>query len=198
MTDSAYRRVLGESISTLRPELLGYFTATDVGIGSGVFSVAGSRYRILRPVLSFLAWRGVLFPEYARDVPFTITNTPTADGTLDAVRTFQFPDRSRTLVDSMRVVDGLLHDYLGKRGGLEVRLRLTIADGLLRMRSDQLWLHVLGARIPLPPIATVRVDESWADGKQHVDVRLRSPLLGEWFRYAGSFTYHHEPTPVVE
>ena len=189
MTDSVYQRILGVSLAALRPELLDYFTTTHVGVGEGVFSVAGSRYRILRPVLSFLAWRGVLFPEYARDVPFTITNTPNPDGSLDAVRTFNFPKRSRPLVDTMRVVDGELHDYLGKRGGFEVRLRVTIHDGLLSMRSDRQWLHLGRARIPLPPFAGVTVDESWDGDKQHVDVRLHAPILGEWFRYAGSFTY---------
>ena len=189
MTDSVYQRVLGSALSSLRPELRGYFTTTSVGIGEGVFSVAGSRYRILRPLLAFLAWRGVLFPEYATDVPFSITNTPLPDGSLHAVRTFNFPGRSRPLVDTMRVIDGRLHDYLGKRGGLEVRMLVELSDGDLRMSSERLWLHLLGLRIPLPPLASVTVDESWTADGQHVDVRLRMPLLGEWFRYAGSFTY---------
>ena len=92
----------------------------------------------------------------------------------------------------MRVVDDELHDYLGRRRGLEVQLALTITDGRLSMRSSRLWLHLGGARIRLPRIATVTVDESWSDGKQRVDVRLRSPILGEWFRYAGSFNYRYE------
>lgn len=193
MTDSVYQRVLGPELSGLTPELRSYFSGhPGVGVGRGVFDVAGSRLRILRPALAYLAWRRILFPEYARDIPFEITNTPTADGGLYAVRTFQFPGRDRPLVDTMRVVGGELHDFLGKRGGFEVRMRLAITDGLLQMRSDRTWLHFGRARIPLPPFATVTVDESWADGFQHVDVRLRSPLLGEWFRYSGSFTYGYE------
>jgi hypothetical protein len=157
-----------------------------------VFEVAGSRLRFLRPVLAYLAWRRILFPEYGRDVPFDITNTPTADGSLEAVRTFHLPGRDRPLEDTMRVVDGRLHDFLGKRRGFEVRMALQITDGLLEMRSDRQWLHLGGLRVPLPRLATVTVAESWRDGRQHVDVRLNSPMLGEWFRYAGSFSYQYQ------
>jgi len=189
MTDSVYQRVLGSGIDKLQPELHNYFRGRGVGVGSGVFEIAGSRLRILRPVLAYLAWRRILFPEFARNVPFDITNTPSPDGALEAVRTFHFPGRDRPLEDTMRVVGGELHDFLGRRRGFEVRMRLTVTDGLLQMRSDRQWLHLGSARLPVPPFVTVTVDESWADGRQHVDVRLRSPLVGEWFRYAGSFTY---------
>lgn len=193
MTDSVYQRVLGGKIESLAPELRTYFSGSaGVGVGAGVFDVAGSRLRFLRPALAWLAWRRILFPEYARDVPFDITNTPTADGGLEAVRTFHFPGRDRPLEDTMRVVDGRLHDFLGKRRGFEVRMTLTITNGLLEMRSDRQWMRLVGLRIRLPRFATVTVSESWLDGRQHVDVRLRSPLLGEWFRYAGSFSYRSQ------
>ena len=85
MTDSVYQRVLGPAVDLLAPDLRAYFVGTPgVGAGTGVFEVAGSRRRILRPVLAYLAWRRILFPEYARDVQFEIRNTPLADGGLDA------------------------------------------------------------------------------------------------------------------
>lgn len=193
MTDSVYQRVLGHRIDELDPRLRSYFTEGDsVGIGSGVFSAAGSRRRILAPLLRFLGWRRVLFAEYGTDVPFEIVNTPTDDGGLDAVRTFHFPHRDRPLEDTMRVIDGELHDFLGTRRGFEVELLLDITDGRLSMRSARQWLHLGPARFRMPRMATVTVDESFDGDKQHVDVRLRSPLLGEWFRYAGSFTYRHQ------
>ena len=193
MTDSVYQRVLGVDIDRLAPELRTYFSGTHgVGVGSGIFEIAGSQRRFLRPVLAYLAWRRILFPEYGREIRFDITNTPSADGGLDAVRTFHFPGRDRPLEDTMQVVDGRLHDFLGKRRGFEVRMALRITDGLLEMRSDRQWLHLLGIRVRLPGFATVTVSESWRDGRQDVDVRLRSALLGEWFRYAGSFSYRYE------
>ena len=89
----------------------------------------------------------------------------------------------------MRVIDGRLHDFMGKKRGFEVRMVLTIAGGFLTMRSDRQWVRILGARIRIPQLAVVTVAESWVDGRQHVDVRLTTPIIGEWFRYAGSFTY---------
>lgn len=193
MTDSVYRRVLGAELDELAPELRPYFDGGQrVGVGSGVFDVAGSPLRILKPVLAFMAWQRILFPSYARNVPFNVVNTPTADGGLGAVRTFHFVGRDRVLQDEMRVVDGHLHDFLGRRGGFEVRLELTVTDGRMRLRSDRQWLHLAGVRLRIPALATVTVDESWADGCQHVDVRLHTPLLGDWFRYAGHFTYGYE------
>jgi hypothetical protein len=191
VAQSVYQRVLGAEFERLVPELRDYFSGVGVGVGSGTFEVAGSPRRWLWPVLAYLGWRRILFAEHGSDIPFDIVNSPRADGTLDAVRTLHFGARDRPLEDTMRVVDGRLHDFLGRRGGLEARLRLSIVDGLLSMRSDRLWLHLLGARIRLPGLATVTIAESWLDGRQHVDVRLSSPVLGEWFRYAGSFTYRY-------
>jgi hypothetical protein len=192
MTGSVYERVLGSDLEQLAPELRAYFSGGQrVGTGSGVFDVAGCRLAILRPMLAVLARQRILFPEFSRHVPFDIVNTPTESGELDALRTFHLPGRDRPLEDSMRVVDGRLHDFMGNRRGFEVRMALSITNGSLAMRSDRQWIRVLGVRLRIPQLATVTVTESWSDSRQHVDVRLRSPIFGEWFRYSGSFTYHH-------
>jgi hypothetical protein len=192
MTDSVYERVLGSDIGLLAPELRRYFSGGHgVGVGNGVFEVAGCRLLILRPLLAYLARQRILFPEYAHDVPFEIVNSPTADGGLDAVRTFHLPGRDRRLEDTMRVTDGRLHDFMGNKRGFEVRMALSISDGVLQMRSDRQWVRVFGMRVRIPQLATVTVSESWAGEHQHVDVRLHTPLLGNWFRYAGSFSYEY-------
>ena len=203
MTDSVYERVLGSEFESLAPRLRFYFAGDPCGrpgFGTGVFEVAGSPRRMLRPVLAWLGFRHILFPEFGHDVPFDVVNTPLPDGALTAIRTLHFARRDRVLEDTMRVIDGRLHDRLGRRRGLEARFEVTIVGGLLRMRSDRLWLHLGGARVRIPRLATVGVDESWEEGadedagtggRQHVDVRLRSPLIGEWFRYSGSFSYEY-------
>ena len=198
---SVYERVLGNQIELLDPTLRRYFStppAGEVGVGRGVYEIAGSGYRWLAPLLTWLAWRRVLFPEFGRDVPFSVVNRPTADGTLSAQRVFEFPGRARgrqrVMEDTMSVVDGRLHDRLGRRRGLEVALRLEVADGGLRMRSERLWLHLGPLRMPLPPVATVTLDERpdpGDSGRQRVDVRITSPVLGEVFRYTGSFVYEY-------
>jgi len=198
VTESVYQRVLGDEFESLAPELRAYFSAPpadSVGRGFGVFEVAGSRQRWLAPLFAVLAWRRILFPELARDVPFTVTNIPGPGEGLSSRREFHFPGRERVMQDTMHVVDGRLHDFLGRRGGLEVRLAVTVsANGSLRMLSDRAWLHLRGLRLPLTALLSARVvlDESWVDGHQRVDVRMLHPLLGEIFRYAGTFDYHYE------
>lgn len=185
---SVYERVLGASVSQLDPGLRAYFGELPlgtVGRGTGVYDVAGSRHRWLRPALAWLATRQVLFPEFGRGIPFTVENR----GDRTALRSFAFPGRTRVMVDAMSVVDGALHDRLGRRGGLEVELVLSVAGGGLHMRSGRQWLHVGPLRVRMPGLVRVTLAETAGDGLQHVDVRMTAPVLGEVFRYAGSFTY---------
>ena len=198
MPESVYQRVLGSQYDALAPELRSYFSALDagtVGRGTGVFDEAGSRRRLLTPVFAFLAGRRILFPESGRDVPFTVTNIPGPGEGLSARREFHFPGADRVMQDTMHVVDGRLHDFLGRRGGLEVRLDLGVVDGALHMRSDRAWLHLRALRLPLPGLFSARVllTESWVDGHQRVDVRMIHPLFGHIFGYAGAFTYARVP-----
>lgn len=186
-----YEQVLGERIAELAPGLRAYFGELPPGAhghGTGVYEVAGSRHRWLAPGLAWLAARQVLFPDYARDVPFEVRNTPHGEA-LRARRTFVFPRRTRVMVDEMRVVDGALRDRLGRRGGLEVELLLDVVDAGLRMRSARQWLHLGPVRLRIPGLVRVTLAETVRGAGQHVDVRMTAPVLGEVFRYAGSFTY---------
>jgi hypothetical protein len=188
---SVYERVLGERMGELDPGLRAYFgeiPAGQVGRGSGTYAVAGSRHRWLAPAFAWLAARQVLFPEYGHDIPFTVVNSPDGDR-LSARRTFDFPRRTRVMVDAMTVVDGMLHDRLGRRGGLEVELALDVVDGGMRMRSGRQWLGLGPLRVRMPGLVRVTLTETALEGRQHVDVRMTAPVLGEVFRYAGSFTY---------
>jgi hypothetical protein len=197
VNESVYQRVLGERFDELSPQLRTYFASPppgSAGRGTGVFEVAGPRHRLLWPAFAVLASRRVLFPERARDVPFTVTNVPGPGDGLSARREFHLPGRDRLMVDTMHVVDGALHDFVGRRGGLEVRFVLDVVDGALRMTSDRAWLHLGAVRVPLPALlsARVRLTESWAGAVQRVDVQMRHPLLGLVFEYRGAFTYAYE------
>jgi len=200
MSESVYQRVLGVRAAELHPSLQAYFSlppAGQVGRGSGVYEIAGSRLRWARPLWAWLAWRHVLFPELGHGIPFTVVNTPTADGRLEAMRRFEFPRRQRVMEDTMCVVDGRLHDRLGRRRGLEVELGLDVVDGALHMSSGRLCLHLGPLRLWMPRLATVTLTESHLPAasarvpgaQQRVDVRITAPLLGEIFRYAGEFSY---------
>jgi hypothetical protein len=192
MITSVWERALGDRMSQLSPELQLYFSLPPLGAeghGEGVYDEAGSRRRWLWPVLAFLGWRQILFSEYGTEVPFSVTNSPTPEGTLRARRTFSFAKRERVLVDELRIVNGELHDFLGARGGLEASLTVSVDDGMLRLTSNRLWLHLGALRVPLPQLARIHLVEQSVDTGQRVDVRIVSPVIGEWFVYRGNFTY---------
>lgn len=195
-TRSVYEQALGRRFGQIDPGLQRYFRlppAGMVGVGRGVYDIAGSRWWMLRPVLAGMARRDILFPELGRDVPFTVVNTPHSDGTLTARRSFVFPARVRVMRDTMSVADGLIVDRIGRRGELEVGLDLDVVNGQVRLRSRRLALRLGRVRVPLPPVATVTVVETVEGAGQRVDVRIRMPPLGEIFRYTGSFTYAFVP-----
>jgi len=193
---SVYHRALGAEFARLPPLLQRYFgpiPAGAVGIGEGWYTSAGYRGpRWLRPALRLSARRDVLFPEAAEDVPFTVENRMRCD-VLQGERTFALPGVTRRMVDAMTAAGpGVIVDRLGRRGGLEVRLRPSVQPGGLRLTSTAVAIRVARVRIPLPPLARVVVDERVepdAPRIQHVDVRVRVVLLGEVFRYTGSFVY---------
>lgn len=179
-SESVYMRLLGPDMDRLPAELRAMFVdGRRVGRGTGVSDVAGTRVRILRPVLAVLAKQGVLFPECARDVPFEIVSRPTPGGALAATRTFRLPGIDRVLTDTLRVVDGNLHDFMGPRGDFEVRMGLAVEGATLRMRSEEQWLRFGSRRVPIPQLSTVAVTESWREDRRHIDVRLSSPVIGE-------------------
>ncbi|MCM3696792.1 DUF4166 domain-containing protein [Microbacterium oleivorans] len=191
---SVYERVLGAEVETLPPVLRRYFGAIPdghVGVGEGVYSVVGSRYRrVAGALLRWSARHDVLFPEGGRDVPFVVENRIGPDGSLEGTRWFGFPRVTRVMRDTMRADRGAIVERLGRRGGLEVRLSASATPRGMVLRSRRLAWWVRGIRVPLPPLAGVEVRESDAGGgRQGVDVRLRMPLVGEVFRYSGTFAY---------
>ena len=204
MSQSVYQRVLGDEFAALTPELQRYFGMPDAGShgeGTGVFEVAGPAHRWLWPLFWVFAGEQILFPEYGRNVPFEVVNRPAGEA-LRATRVFHFPGRpgkigrfgkprDRVIVDEMRVIDGVLHDFLGRRNRLEVALRLSVADGRLAMVSTGAWLWFGSRRVRLPALLSARVvlTEQWEDDHQRVSVALRHPLLGEVFVYRGMFDY---------
>jgi len=182
---SPYERAL--DLEGLHPRLRAYFgeiPAGSVGHGVGVFDVVGTPKRWLWPVLWLLGRQGVVFAAWARDVPFTITNTP-ADGALGGTRTFHFVRGDCSMVDLITATDGLV-DELGTRRQYRATLVGEVVDGALRMHSTGMRTR---RGIPLP--GRVDLTERWDDASasQHVSVLISAPILGRIYEYSGYFTY---------
>jgi hypothetical protein len=189
---SVYEQVLGTRFDELHPALTSYFGPLPpgtAGIGRGTFTSAGLRCRALAPVFALLARLGVVFPERERDVDFTVVNIADRRGGVRGIRLFHLRGRTRVLRDAMTAEGDRIVDRVGVGGLLEATFGVEVDRGGVRMTSERLALRIGFARIPLPRFATVTVDEVWREGCQHVDVRLRMPLLGDVFGYTGSFTY---------
>ncbi|MDN8547607.1 DUF4166 domain-containing protein [Microbacterium sp. NM3R9] len=194
---SVYRRALGARFVLLDPLLQRYFGPVppgSTGVGHGVFEHAGYRGpRWLRPLMVIFAAAEVMFPDAASNVPFTVENTPGPGTSLRGVRLFRFPNRARRMVDAMTASrGGEVVDRVGRGGLLEVRLRPEVTRGGMRLRSVALALRAGRLRLPLPPMASVVVDERVDrvdPARQRVDGRVSMWPVGEIFRYRGSFTY---------
>jgi hypothetical protein len=194
---SVYQRVLGDQFDALEPHLrdyLGQPAEATVGFGQGTFEVAGSRKRWLRPLFAAMAPKRILFPEFGREVPFTITTVPGPGEGLSAGREFHFPKTVRQIEDTMHVIDGELHDFMGRSRALEVKLRASVVDGGLSMISGATWLHVGRLRVPLPALFGARVvlTQRWTGEAHRIEVHVSNPLLGDIFEYAGHFTHRWE------
>lgn len=200
---SPWQLALGERYGDLHPRLVAYFApipAGFVGQGSGVFERAGSPHRWLRPLLALLADEGVLFPEWQRDVPFTVINRPSATG-VRAERTFLFDGGARAMRDHVVFVRGSLVDLLGadRRGRSRIQAHLTadVVGGAVELRSSRVLVRLCGHHLELPaairPVVTLH--EEWDDGigAQRITLALDAPLFGRIYEYSGTFTYEVRP-----
>ena len=192
---SPYQATL--DLEGLHPRLATYFSeipAGSVGHGVGVFDVVGTPKRWLWPALWVLGRQGVVFPAWARDVPFSVTNRPDA-GALHGTRTFHFIGGDRSMVDLISASAGLI-DELGTRRQYRASLVGDVVDGALRMRSTG-----MRTRWGLPLPGRVDLTERWDEvgNCQHVSVEISAPIIGRVYEYSGYFTYEiedaHVPAP---
>lgn len=197
---SPYAAALGDRLSELHPRLIAYFSAIPrgmIGVGHGVFEIVGTPRRWLWPILRILERDSILFPVWERHVPFTVTNLPSAEGTVTAARAFEFRTGPRTMVDDVTFSNGRLVDRLGVSGRLVAALHADVVDGELHLASTRVGLVLLGrtAWLPAALAPRLRLVERYDDAAdaQHVSVRLEHAMLGRLYEYAGRFTYELRP-----
>jgi hypothetical protein len=191
---SPWELALGDRLDDLDPALREYFSAIppgSVGRGSGVFDTVGTPRRWLWPVLAVLGRAGIVFPVWAHDVPFDVTNTP-ADGAVRAERTFHFARGDRVMRDEIGVLGGRLVDVLGHRRRLRAPLDASVIEGRLELRSRGAALRVGQVWLPLPFAPRVHLVERRDGDRQRVELTMTMPGIGRIYEYLGSFSYRIE------
>lgn len=203
---SPYRAALGGIIDALHPRLRAYFDEIPpghVGRGSGVFDVVGARNPLLWPFLELLEREGVAVARFGRRIRFEVENRPGHGASVHARRTMHFTGLDWVMVDAIAAVPGasarghrMLVDDLGTTRRIRAAFSATTDRGALLLTSTRIGVRLGRARltIPRPCAPVVTLEERFDDDRdaQHVDVRIRVPLLGTVYRYAGWFTYRVE------
>lgn len=194
--ESPYERALGERISELHPKTAWYFrTIPDghVGVGTGVFTTAGSRHRWLWPVFRIAERLGVAFAGRERDVPFRIENR-TIDGRAEAVRHFELPGRTWVMPDTVALgADQILRNEIGPHRTVVTTFDIDVRDQAVVLTIRRVGLRFGRLRLAAPRFLRPRIGlvERWDDERErhHVEMTIDAPLLGRVYEYIGYFEY---------
>lgn len=198
---SIYQTVLGADFAKLHPQIqkrFGFGSADGVAaIGRGVMErVWHGRFYTL-PFLHLGTWRRIMFPEYGRNIPFTIENYAYVDGfgreTVTWLRTFQ--TRRPRRFDAYMIhsaARGRIVDYLGTHQHLAVDIDLSVDPrGGLRLRSGEQRFYegFVAFRFPMMLSGVADVCEWFDDaiGKFRIDVSVTNRRWGPLFGYSGAF-----------
>ncbi|OXM13809.1 DUF4166 domain-containing protein [Paenibacillus herberti] len=198
---SIYEKALGSRFNELHPLIRERFSLHS---GSGLAARGeGIMHSIWYSKLAALplqigTYRNIMFPESGTEIPFSIENYAYRDTvgreTVTWVRKFRFPHRVRRF-DATMIYSrerGCIVDYLGNRQHLAVDIEAEpSSEGGIRIRSGSQRFYEGWLGFRFPDSFTGRADvHEWYDERLErfrIEVRVRSPLIGDVFRYEGSF-----------
>ena len=201
IVSSIYQRVLGSDFKRLHPKIQERFgfSSTDrvACIGRGVMDdIWHGRFYTL-PFLYVGSWRNVMFPERARQVPFSIENyafvDPFGRETVTWIR--RFATRAPRRFDAYMIYSeerSRIVDYLGTHQHLAVDIELSVdATGGLKLRSgsQRFYEGLIGFSFPLLFSGIANVCESYDERiqKYRIDVKVTNSVWGPLFGYNGTF-----------
>jgi hypothetical protein len=119
-----------------------------------------------------------LAPFTGRDVPLTVTVYPDGLGGIVWDRTYRFPGRPPLPVTSSKALDGEGQLMEVVRGGLGMRLALSVEDHALHFRSVGYFVTLGAVRLPIPDLLT--------PGEAHV---IHADVGGACFRFTLGFVH---------
>jgi hypothetical protein len=155
-----------------------------------------------------LNWLGWLFaqgcrligtpiaPWAGRNVPASVLVRPEPDGAILWRRTYAFPGRAPLTIASFKLAakDGALLEVT--RGGLGMRLAVSVEDGALSFRSTGYFWRVGPWLAPIPAMLTPGracvTHRDLGGGRFHFALSFVHPLAGETLVNAGDF---EDPPP---
>ncbi|KNY06295.1 DUF4166 domain-containing protein [Microbacterium sp. GCS4] len=193
---SPYERALGPRIAELHPKTAWYFRTIPpghVGVGTGVFTTAGSRHRWLRPLFRIAESLGVAFAGWEREVPFRIENR-TVGGRAVATRWFDLPGRTWVMPDVVALGPGdVLRNEIGPRGTVVTTFDIDVRDGAVVLSIRRVGLRLGPLRLAAPRFLrpTIGLVERWDEARErhHVSMTIDAPFLGRVYEYSGFFEY---------
>lgn len=198
---SIYQRALGSDFEKLHPKIQERFGFNSedriASIGSGVMDEIwrGRFYTI--PFLYVGTWRRIMFPEYSKNIPFTIENYAYSDSfgreTVTWVRTFEC--RKRRRFDAYMIYSesrGRIVDYLGSHQHLAVDLDVSVdkRGGMcIRSGAQRFYEGWISFSFPLFFSGIAEVCEWYDDEaeKFRIQVEVTNRTWGRLFGYHGSF-----------
>ncbi|WP_432545967.1 DUF4166 domain-containing protein [Kineococcus sp. SYSU DK004] len=194
---------LGEDAQHLHPMLrrrFGVSTAAGYScVGRGTMDRVWHGPAWTLPFLHLGAWRNILVPDSATDVPFSVENYAYRDSlgreTVTVVRTFEVRPGRRRRFDATLVADGpgRVLDYLGTHQHLAVDLRPSVLpDGSLRIVSgaQRFYEGPVAFRFPMALSGTAVLTEGWDAERERftIAVAVSNARFGPLAGYSGSFT----------
>lgn len=209
---SIYQQVLGSDFGRLHPLIqrrFGFSSSDGVAsIGRGVMDEIWHGPWYTLPFLRLGTFRRIMFPERAREVPFTVENYAYRDRfgreTVTWIRTFQMSRPRRFDAYMIRSESrGCIVDYLGTHQHLAVDLDLSVDErgGLcIRSGAQRFYEGLLAFCFPLCFSGVADVCE-WFDesiGRYRIEVDVHNKIHGPLFGYRGSFDAEWRPVARQE
>jgi hypothetical protein len=198
---SIYQQVLGADFARLHPMVqrrFGFSSEDRVAsIGRGVMDEIWHGPWYTLPFLYLGSSRRIMFPEQAKQVPFTLENYAYVDHfgreAVTWIRTFQ--TRRQRRFDAYMIhspLRGCIVDYLGTHQHLAVDIALSVdVRGGLRIRSgaQRFYEGPLAFSFPLSFSGIADVCEWYDDAidKYRIEVNVQNAIFGPLFGYRGSF-----------
>ncbi|OME88207.1 hypothetical protein BK120_02530 [Paenibacillus sp. FSL A5-0031] len=212
---SIYEQALGADFQKLHPRIQKRFGFCSqdrtASIGHGVMQLIW--YNKLAALPLFIGTlRHIMFPQGGVNIPFSIENYAYVDAfgreTVTWIRKFKFPRTIRHF-DATMVYSGereVIVDYLGNKQHLAVDLDVAVSTkGGIRIISGEQRFYEGWLQFRFPRLFTGRAEvNEWYDDEERcykISVDVRNPILGQIFRYEGSFQASfvnsgHEAIPI--